>query len=309
MDMAGNEAFINIVINLDTTPPVVTLNDFTKNQTTDRYEVKYTNKRPFPLAGTCELGSIIAVGDASTDVNTAGGFLVTLNLTEGRHDLVLLAVDRAGNTVPVDVSIVVDTTPPILTVESPEENYRTGADHVVIRGTVTEGDFVIVGGVRVLATTDVFEFRVPIDEPITQLVITAEDLAGNQVTVTRTVFQELETGGLTGYTFLDTNCTALIVVAIVLAAVLAAVLVLTGKDVAKTEADERRLRAILDEEAVRGEKARMEPVGQVQYGYGAPVMPVQRPPEPVEYDEEFVSMDEFRKKLDGGGEGGGEGGP
>ena len=300
-DVAGNIAYANMVLHLDTVAPKLSLNELQRNASTGEYEPLYTNHRDYRLTGSTEAGSVVSVGDEAETTNTQGQFSLSVDLVDGSNSMVVRAVDRAGNTAQLPITIVLDTTPPELVVIAPEDRSRTQEAKVLVRGRVTPGDSVVIGSARLTPANGEFELEVPLESDIARILVTAVDRAGNEVQESRLVFRVADTSGLTGYEILDGNCNALMVVLLVLAGALAAAAAMTGASEEKGASDERRLREILEEDSTRAGKPRPEPVpGSLDYGYD-PLQSYTSEASAEEPDEEFISMEDFKRELEGGG--------
>jgi hypothetical protein len=302
-DAAGNIAYANMVLHLDTSTPKLTLNEPQKNASTGGYEPLYTNHREYRLTGTTEAGSTVSAADDVQTTNAQGQFSLSVQLEDGSNSVVVRVVDRAGNAFQETITLVLDTTPPELVVTSPEDRSRTSEAKVLVRGRVTPGDSVVIGSVHLTPVGGEFELEVALDSDIARILVVAVDLAGNEVQEPRLVFRVADTAGLTGYDILDRNCNVLMVVLLVLAGAFAAAAAVSGASEEEGASDERRLREILEEDTTRVGKPRPEPVpGSLDYAYD----PLQSYTTATaagaeEEDEEFVSMEDFKRQLEGGG--------
>ncbi len=299
-DAAGNTAYGNMVLHCDIAIIKPTLNELQINASTGEYEPYWTNHRDYRLTGNTEAGSTVSVGDVVETTNAQGQFSLSVGLVDGQNSIVVRVVDRAGNTFQLPITIVLDTTPPELVVITPVDRTKTEEDKVLVRGRVTPGDSVIIGSTRLTPADGEFELEVVLDSGIARILVTAIDRAGNEAQESRLVFKVADTSGLTGYGILDRNCNVLMVVLLVLAGAFAAAAAVAGVSEEEGAKDERRLREILEEDSIKVDKPRPEPVpGALDYGYDplqayVPAAPAEEP------DEEFVSMEDFKRQLEGG---------
>jgi len=300
-DMAGNTAYKNLLINLDTASPKVTLPELRRNETSGGYDPAHTNKPNYVLSGQTDVGCTVTVGGWSYPVDSKGAFAARLNLSQGRNELQMVVTDRAGNTMRFALVILLDTGTPELVVLTPADGSRTVVDYVHVTGRTTPGDTVTIGDESYTTVDGTFDIVVPVRSSINRLLIVASDLAGNTATASRLVFRGADTSGLTGIDLLDSNCLVLFIVLTVCAVALGATAAVTGKRGEVEEEDERKLRRVLDEESIEVPKPQYEPTsGSLEYGMG--MFPSQAPAPAEADDEEFVSMDDFRRQLEGGGQ-------
>ena len=106
----------------------------------------------------------------------------------------LEAEDKAGNVSQASVPVVVDRTPPHITIESPVENATLGGLPVVVQGTVSDetATMVTVNGVVAIRTGEAWQ--APFDghsEGTQSFQATAVDAAGNESAAARTVRLDL----------------------------------------------------------------------------------------------------------------------
>jgi len=298
-DMAGNSGYKNMVINFDPNPPTVTLPGLKYNESSDSFNPVHTNKPNYVLSGQTDVGCTASVGGGSYPVDSRGAFAARLNLSQGRNNLTLVVTDRAGNTIRYALVVFLDTTPPELVVQTPADGARVIVDYIHVTGRTTPGDTITIGDESYTSLDGTFDMVVPIPSPINRLRIVASDLAGNTVSESRLVFRGSDTSGLTGIGLLDSNCLVLFIVLIVCSVGMGAAAAVTGRKGEAEEEDERKLKRIMDEESIEVPKPQYEPTtGSLEYEMG--LYPSQAPAPAEPEDEEFVSMDDFRRQLEGG---------
>ena len=132
-DLAGNAALFRLVYGVDTAPPSITVVEPVNGSVT---------------AGAVAVNATIVDGFSGVNASTvevlvdgtpvnytltpvAGGYMVyagNLTLADGTHNVTVSACDAVGNCASVSVAFTVDTTPPSITVESPEPLNYTTAD-------------------------------------------------------------------------------------------------------------------------------------------------------------------------------------
>ncbi|UCC93881.1 MAG: hypothetical protein JSW25_04220, partial [Thermoplasmata archaeon] len=155
-DALDNVALSTLRFYLDVTPPGIDIPGFTFDQGTGNYEPFDTYQKVYLLIGTTELGATLYVDRWEETVDSLGRFTATLNLEEGENVYEILVRDKAGNEYFTNVTIVLDTYPPQLTVETPEHLSTTPKDYVMVEGTVTQGDTVAVGEVEMVSEDGTF---------------------------------------------------------------------------------------------------------------------------------------------------------
>ena len=296
-DLLGNVLLTTLSYYLDTTPPSLDLPGFTFNTSSGDYEPLATNQRHYVLMGTTELGATVFIDRWDFPVDSVGRISADLELVEGDNRFEVMVRDRAGNEYFTNVTLVLDTYAPDLTVESPEHLSTTPKDYVIVKGTVTPGDYVSVGDVEMHSPDGKFELKVALGQAVNRIQVVAFDEAGNTVSVERLVFMKEDTEGLTGNPVLDDNCLSIMIVMIIVVFALAVVLgyAWRGEDV--VDRRERALESVLEDDHIEMDKPHLEPTsGYLQYD---PTSPTGRKNEFVEKeDEEFISMDEFRHEME-----------
>lgn len=167
----------------DLTPPAIEITSHTSGQV--------VNTSNLNLTGQAEAGSQVWVNDQPAAVESTGDFGVTVTLAEGENTLTIRALDRAGNETTTTFTVTLDTTPPALAVTSPADKMTTPSDSVVVEGSTEAGATLTVQGEKVTVAADgTFSHTLVLTPGEQAIEVAAEDAAGNQATVTRTVFRQ-----------------------------------------------------------------------------------------------------------------------
>ncbi|MCD6108757.1 MAG: SBBP repeat-containing protein, partial [Thermoplasmata archaeon] len=123
-----------------------------------------------------------------------GNSLSLNNLSEGKHILLVKALDEAGNeSEPLKIEFIVDTTPPNSEITSPEDNFYTNEETLNIKGSVSDSlsgvDKLTVNGEEVnIKDNGIFEKEITLSEGENKINIEAYDKAGNKQEKTLTVY-------------------------------------------------------------------------------------------------------------------------
>ncbi|WP_034916048.1 Ig-like domain-containing protein [Erwinia sp. 9145] len=134
-DAAGNATSLSRTLEVDLTPPSVTVNEAAG----DGYLNSVEGLQPLTIDGTGEAGSAITLeindGIWRTVVDQNGQWSVTLPadvvsaLSDGRYAVNVTASDLAGNRTVVSTSLIVDKTAPVITLHDlAEDNVIDGAE-------------------------------------------------------------------------------------------------------------------------------------------------------------------------------------
>lgn len=183
LDRAGNEARASIVFTVDTTPPVV--------QVLSPAPGSYVNTSLVTVTWQAEEANLdhfeVSVdGGDWQDVGTSTTYTATL--MEGSHSISVKAVDKAGNEGTATTAFVVDTTPPILSISSPENGAYLGTSTVSISWSCDENHLdhfeisVDEGAWQVLGTAT--STTLSLGDGSHTVAVRAVDLAGNTATAT-----------------------------------------------------------------------------------------------------------------------------
>ncbi len=203
-DRAGNTRLITANVTLDTIPPILMVDTPPDHHLTSDPTVT--------VAGRSEVGAKVSINDIwETTVVGGGLFKVFINLTEGENLLRVTATDAAGNPSTVYVHVRLDTQPPVLTIDEPQDGLLTRADKLRVVGTVEmeEGLVLSVAGSYVLPLDGRYNYSVDLVEGSNLIVVTALDAAGNKGEASVTVIRRTQPPMLEitrpSYDFLVTN--------------------------------------------------------------------------------------------------------
>src|SRR5439155_244425 len=185
-DVAGNTAQVTRSVDLDTTPPILTL---TVPAVGSRVLTNVVH-----VAGTTEADATVTVDGISASMASGGDFSVDIVLPDGRYTITAVAKDPAGNqaqlTRTVDVGAAPDTTAPVVTVTTPSDAASVDQASVVVSGTVDDSRSTFrVNGLDVHPAADgSWSVTIVVVAGSNTTSVTATDAAGNQSTVvTRSV--------------------------------------------------------------------------------------------------------------------------
>ncbi|MGA1820603.1 MAG: Ig-like domain-containing protein [Thermoplasmatota archaeon] len=141
----------------------------------------YTNKTSVWIRGTCSVDADLIIKGEKVP-HPEGSFVYMVLLNEGRNDVVLKAVDRAGNSVTDQITVHVDSKPPSILVFSPSNGTRINKHEVQVRGkTDADTEHLWVNGEE--AELDLGEFEVLVTDLVeghNHIEITAQDRTGTR---------------------------------------------------------------------------------------------------------------------------------
>ena len=181
-DAAGNATTAETDVTVDGQAPVIALEQPVPGTVTRAAAVT--------VAGSVTDGSDVTLHVDGAAVPVVGGrFSTDVPLPdEGPRTIAIVAVDAAGNPSQSAVDLVVDRTPPALSVASPPEGALLGAQPVLLAGTVQDATTVTVevdGQAAALNGLAWSLQRSGYSEGENLVVVTASDAAGNPATVER----------------------------------------------------------------------------------------------------------------------------
>jgi hypothetical protein len=180
----GNTGMSEIVkVNLDTTPPAVTI--------TSPTDGSFTNNATITVAGTID---DITISSATLTLNgidtsipvSAGSFSQEINLVDGSNTILVSATDLAGNTGTSEITtITLDTTAPAVTITSPTDGLLTNNPTITVAGTIDDplitSAILTLNGIDMPITVSLGSFsqEITLSEGPNTILVSATDLAGN----------------------------------------------------------------------------------------------------------------------------------
>jgi hypothetical protein len=175
---------------IDTSPPVFSITDPTSSEIS-------TEINSFCIKGLVEPEAKVLVnGNEATISNTSFEFSACVNLQPGDNIVKVEAIDKAGNTTTKEIKItLIDTTPPEILINSPNDNFKSNENTIIVSGTVLDKESginkVTVSGNEIsLSPYGSFSYTVKLVEGDNKINIIASDKAGNQTTKTLSVIYE-----------------------------------------------------------------------------------------------------------------------
>ena len=135
------------------------------------------------VRGTTDPGATVTVNGTAAEVDVAGGFAVTTGV-DGQSQLLVEAIDPAGNITRSTLTLTVDATPPALSITSPSPFQSVYTRPLVVEGTAEAGASVTVNGLAAVVQAD-GRFSASIAQLVegsNLITIVARDAAGNTVT-------------------------------------------------------------------------------------------------------------------------------
>lgn len=156
----------------DTTPPEILINQ--------PQDGTITNQNNIVVSGVTEKDAKVSVNNIPTSVNIDGSFSQNISLIEGRNTINITSQDKAGNIATKSLSIILDTTPPLLSITSPDKKIITNQTTLQLSGITEPGASVTVAGVDISVNSDgTFSRVINLREGINSLKVEAKDRAGN----------------------------------------------------------------------------------------------------------------------------------
>jgi Glucodextranase, domain B/Carboxypeptidase regulatory-like domain len=122
----------------------------------------------------------------------SGTFTVPVPLSAGVNQIVGVAADAAGNQATAAVGVILDTTPPTITLSSPTAGTITNQSQVTVSGTALDDNgvaSVTVGGQPVTLAGSQFSTTVQLVPGANSISVLATDVAGNTQAVTTSITQ------------------------------------------------------------------------------------------------------------------------
>ncbi|MDI6860537.1 MAG: stalk domain-containing protein [Caldisericia bacterium] len=146
----------------------------------------FVNTPVITIKGSTDKGATVYINDEEIDVDEEGKFETSYTLIEGLNTIVIKA-EKGTLTKTKRISVTLDTTPPKLQVIIPENVLERIFE---IKGTTEVGATVTINDEPVLVNPDgsfSYTLTIPVGENEIQVVVKAQDKAGNVSTVSKTV--------------------------------------------------------------------------------------------------------------------------
>ncbi|HKZ58388.1 MAG TPA: right-handed parallel beta-helix repeat-containing protein [Candidatus Thermoplasmatota archaeon] len=172
IDIAGADTWVFINFTVDTTPPRLVRVAPAFNLT--NISVVTVVYQTDPDVVTCSIlyESLTLRSDAT--------FTTEVRLFEGINLFRIRATDRAGNSNETSLALTLDTLPPTITLDRPEDGFLTNNPIILFAGsTEADAEFRIAGQLKALLPGGAFEEAVPLSEGNNTVELAARDAAGN----------------------------------------------------------------------------------------------------------------------------------
>jgi len=146
------------------------------------------NRTSVEFRGTVETPYVaVTVGGVAASVGPDGAWTAKVPLNaEGKNVITASAQDRGRNWFNQTVTVMRDTTAPVITLASPEDNSLTNKTMVTVAGKVSDiSGHTFVGGAEVPVAADgTFSTQVPVDEGLNTIKVESSDAVWNTATAT-----------------------------------------------------------------------------------------------------------------------------
>lgn len=243
------------------------------------------------IKGRTEKGATVMTSDGkwSTISNNEGEFVLKVNLTEGTHNLRIIAVDLGGNSVSALVKITIDLTPPVIIVESPENGTKTEDAVIIIKGKTEQGSTVKIN--NLMAEVDDmgnFKMNLTIFSGENEIIINSTDVAGNTNSTVIYVIKEEKVNVKIVSVFEIYGIWIVVTIIVSVAIIVAVILVVRKKrkKVKETEFPQKEIKMMTEDIGAGGRDEGKPPEGgaidDLLYGGGSPPTPPPPPQSPPE---------------------------
>ncbi|MBI5847209.1 MAG: Ig-like domain-containing protein [Nitrospirae bacterium] len=175
MDSAGNSSALTLHITSDTMKPVVKINNPASNT--------YTDKKTIAVSGTIADATVTRVIVNGVEASVSSGVFTVpdISLGEGTNTINATATDATGNTASDEITIISDTVPPVITIDTLPGITRQRT--IDIKGAVVDQTATIISllgkTVSVPGGGGTFSLTVELTEGQNSISVSATDSAGN----------------------------------------------------------------------------------------------------------------------------------
>ncbi|HLE45632.1 MAG TPA: S8 family serine peptidase [Thermoplasmata archaeon] len=193
--VAGNEALLRLTIVRDTVAPTIRAFPSASPTASGIAEIRGRISENISATESYDPTTVtLTVNGRRTWTQADGTFSVSVALTEGPNTVSIIAVDLAGNSATTDVTVVRDSTAPLLELDAIPAATPSGA--VNVSGRTEPGAIVFVNGFVVTPAADgSFSRDVTLSGGSNIIVVRAEDAAGNAAEETVLVTYVAPSGG------------------------------------------------------------------------------------------------------------------
>ncbi len=162
----------------DTTPPPLIL-----------VAPEAANTTQLNIHGVTEVGVDLLVDDMPIEIDSSGYFTAEVNLVEGNNLIEAKATDQADNVTITNTEIILDTTPPVLTITSPIDGAHIVGRTVDVIGYSELGSIISVNGIeKIYSSPGDFNTWLLLENGPNAITITATDKAGNHSDIVLTIY-------------------------------------------------------------------------------------------------------------------------
>jgi RHS repeat-associated protein len=195
-DAAKTTFTVTRLVIKDTTPPVLIVDT--------PVDGLLTKDAAIAVSGTVSDSTSVSVlvNGHTTSIGMDGSFNYTLSIIEGTNVIAVVATDTMGNATTITRKIRKDTTPPTLTITTPNNGTITSADSILVTGRVIDSTTVTltINEVPIKVNSDpangaggTFSGYAPLSsEGTNQVYVVATDALGNATTISRVVILDTQ---------------------------------------------------------------------------------------------------------------------
>ena len=188
-DNAGNTASVDVTLNIDKTPPTLTIDGVIDGQITNQdLTPVFSVIDNLTIFNSLSVSATLRENSSLTENPFISGTTIS---EEGNYTLSIFAEDQAGNTNSLSISFTIDKVPPNIEVTSPMEGDILNHPDVTITGTLDEppsgGTSITCNGVPAVISGSSFTCTVTLAEGESMISIAGTDIAENVFTTGPTV--------------------------------------------------------------------------------------------------------------------------
>ncbi|HEX7047615.1 MAG TPA: FG-GAP-like repeat-containing protein, partial [Gammaproteobacteria bacterium] len=185
-DLAGNVSDpAEVRFSVDTVAPEIAIDAPEDHLATRRFIVT--------TSGALNEWAELFINDENVTLDAGYGFEQAIPLDEGENVIVYRATDRAANAANAEITVVRDTVPPEILINSPATGISINALDIRVSGSLSELAELSLNGnaIEVSSGPDfAFDIGLPLEEGENRLVLKAVDAAGNAATTVLSVTRD-----------------------------------------------------------------------------------------------------------------------